>query len=76
MVTITSVKSLADVSQALATFRADAIDADALDELREIEREVKRLLPADPRVETSAAALEELRTFSAELERVRTGLRL
>lgn len=68
---VISVKSLSDVRMLLRSIKADGVEADVLQELREIDRELKGLLSNHPPDEQrKAAMLADLQAFAAELKRI------
>jgi HK97 family phage prohead protease len=67
---VTSVKTLGDVRHVLKSFRDGQVDEDALSELLEIDRELKRLLVGRDPAEARAAMLRELQAFAGDLARI------
>jgi uncharacterized protein len=67
---VTSVKNLGDVRFVLKSFRGEQIDDDALADLLEIDRELKRLLIGRDPAEARAAMLRELQAFAGELAHI------
>ncbi len=67
---VLSVKSLNDVRLLLRSIRADEVEADVVQELREIDRELKTLLANHQPEEQIAAVLADLQAFAADLQRI------
>ena len=67
---ITSVKSLEDVRSVLRGLRDGDVDDDALSDLLEIDRELKRLLIGRDPAEAKAAALRELQAFADSIRKL------
>jgi hypothetical protein len=67
---ISSVKSLGDVRHVLKSLRDDDVTDDALGDLLEIDRELKRLLVGRDLAEVKAQLLGELGAFAEELKRL------
>jgi HK97 family phage prohead protease len=66
--TVTSVKSLSDVSRLLKSMPVEELDAGALQTLAQIDRELKRLRAHSP--EQDDAVLHELKALAGELARL------
>jgi hypothetical protein len=67
---ITAVKSLGDIRYMLKSLRDGDVTDDALGDLLEIDRELKRLLVGKDPQEVKAAMLAELGSFAEELKRI------
>jgi hypothetical protein len=67
---ISSVKSLGDVRHVLKSLQDGDVTDDALGDLLEIDRELKRLLVGRDPQEARAAMLAELGSFAAELKKL------
>ena len=67
---ITSVKSLQDARYLLKSLNDGDVDDDALSDLLEIDRELKRLLIGRDPAEVKAAALRELQAFADSIRKL------
>jgi prohead serine protease len=68
--TVTAVKSLADAQNLLKSLRDADIDAGALEELREIDQQLRRLLIGRDPQEMKQQMLAELETFAEQLKKL------
>jgi HK97 family phage prohead protease len=68
--TVTSIKSLSDVSRLLKSMPAEELDASALQSLTQIDHELKRLRAHSPQQGVDEAILRDLKAFAGELQRL------